>query len=77
MKFETMFIDCVHGQRNVHIVHSTESLSMFNHVRDMRAEGIACHCNLCEFTIRLMRAVKNNDEYLAPNNITMARSRKK
>ena len=66
-------LDCIHGARNVHLKHTSESLMIFNHVRDMRAEGIACHCNHCEFTIRLMRAVKNNDPYLAPNMISMAR----
>ena len=72
-KFDNELLDCIHGTRNVHVKHDTKSLDMFNHYRYMKAEGIACHCNLCEFVIRLLRAYENGDPYISKKMILMAR----
>lgn len=66
-------IDCVHGVRNVHLKHESKSLEMFEHWRYMKAEAIQCHCDICEYTIRLMRAVDNKDPYLSVKAILMSR----
>lgn len=74
---ENYQIDCVVNDRYVHTKHDSKSLEMFNHYRDMRADGIACHCNICEYSIRLIRAFENGDPYLSPKNILMPRSYKR
>lgn len=66
-------IDCVHGTRNVHLKHNSESLEMFNHFRYMKSEGIACHCDVCEYTIRYIRAYENGDPYLSVKMIALPR----
>ena len=66
-------IDCVHGVRSVHVKHESESLEMFNHWRYMKSEGIQCHCNICEYTIRLLRAYENGDPYISVKAILMPR----
>lgn len=73
MNFDNEKIDCIHGVRSVHVKHESKSLSMFNHYRDMKAEGIACHCDVCEFVIRLLRAYENGDPYLSKKQILRAR----
>jgi len=73
MIFNKEFIDCVHGTRNVHMKHSTRSMQMFEHYRDMKAEGMVCHCDVCEFVIRLLRAYENGDPFISKRMIIMAR----
>ena len=66
-------IDCIHGIRSVHVKHESKSLEMFDHYRYMKAEAIVCHCDICEFVIRLLRAYENGDPYISKKMITQAR----
>jgi hypothetical protein len=68
-----MKLDCVHGVRSVHVKHESKSIEMFEHWRYMKSEGIQCHCDICEYSIRLMRAVDNKDPYLSVKTISLSR----
>ena len=68
-----MELDCVHGVRSVHLKHESKSIEMFEHWRYIKSNAISCHCDICEFAIRLMRAVDNGDPYLSVKAILLPR----
>lgn len=64
--------DCVHCPITKHGFDS-KSLEMFDHFRDMKKRAIVCHCDTCEFALRLLRAVDNKDPILSVKGVIMAK----
>ena len=64
--------NCVHCSISQHEFES-KSLEMFDHFRIMKKSAIQCHCNTCEFALRLLRAVDNKDPILSVKSVIMVK----